>query len=353
VTTRPLRLSPTALDYHQLFTEYARHDERGLLLIGPGRVILELNPAARSMLGYDGEGPQPVSLVTHDMNVEFAIGQAFHDRHPVEYESYVPDPDRLLRFRIQPILDSNGEPVLAISTIEDRTRLRYLETVRRDFVANVSHELRTPLASIRLLGETLREGAIHDEAAAAHFLHRIEVEVDAMAGLVEELLELSRLESGSLRLEEEPTDVQKLLSDVCNRLAPMAKEKDVHLALDVQEGLPSVLADPRRIEQVLMNLAHNGIKFTPSGGEVTLRARSQRPGVLIEVSDTGVGMSASEAARVFERFYKLDAGRKRDAGAGLGLAISRHLIELHGSRLQAVSEVGRGSRFSFTLPVAG
>jgi two-component system phosphate regulon sensor histidine kinase PhoR len=341
------------LDYQAIFEQYARDADRGLMIVGPGRVVLEINPEARRLLDFTGDVPSPISAIVHDMNVEFGVGQAFHDRRPVILESYAPTPDRLLQFRIQPVLSSIGEPELAAVSVDDITRLRYLETVRRDFVANVSHELRTPLASIRLLVETLQEGAMHDSEAAAHFLHRIDVEVDAMAGLVEELLELSRLESGSLRLEPRPCDVRELLEGVCNRLAPMAEDKSVDLRSDIQEGLPCVTADPDRIEQVLMNLLHNAIKFTPEGGEVELRARRQGPGVLIEVSDTGVGMSPAEAARVFERFYKVDAGRKREAGAGLGLAIARHLVELHGSRLQAVSEVGRGSRFSFTLPFGG
>lgn len=338
------------VDYRTLFRQYMDADDRGVLIVGEGRRVLALNPAARSLLDYHGSVPRPASEIVHDMNLEFALGDALHDRRPVVHESYAPAPDRLLRFTIRPILTETGEPALALTTIEDITQLRHLETVRRDFVANVSHELRTPIASIKLLVETLAEGAIGDHDAAMHFLHRIEVETDAMGSLVEELLELSRLESGSLSLEPEPLEVQEALDSVVNRLAPMAHEKGVAMYCDVQEGLPEVLADAKRIEQVLMNLAHNGIKFTPPGGEVVLRARRRGPGVEVEVVDTGAGMEPGDAARVFERFYKVDRGRKRDAGAGLGLAIARHLVELHGGRLQAVSEVGRGSRFWFNLP---
>jgi two-component system phosphate regulon sensor histidine kinase PhoR len=340
------------IDYEAVLRQYAERDHRGMLLIGQRRRVLALNAAARQMLAYGDGIPRPVSDVVRDINFGFAVGEAVHDRQDMWHEVYFPDPDRLLRFHIMPIMAETGEPFLVLATIEDITRLRYLETVRRDFVANVSHELRTPIASINLLVETLQNGALSDPAAAEHFLHRIEVETRAMAMLVEDLLELSRLESGALSLTLEPLGVRALLENVVSRLAPAAGEKSVDLGLDVQDDEAQVVADPKRIEQVLMNLVHNAVKFTPAGGTVTVRAIRQGRGVQFEVADTGVGMDAVEASRIFERFYKVDKGRNRAEGAGLGLAIARHLLELHGSRLHVVSGVGRGSRFSFALPVA-
>lgn len=344
---------PLNLDYAAIFDQYADVDARGLLIIGVRRRVLAMNAAAREMLAFSGPLPEPLPGVVRDVNVGFAVGEAFHDRQPVWHESYAPDPDRLLRFHLIPILAATGEPVVVIATVEDVTRLRHLETVRRDFVANVSHELRTPIASINLLVETLQNGAVADPEAAQHFLHRIQVETHAMARLVEELLELSRLESGSLSLQVAEADVRELLESVVSRLAPAAQEKEIAIRLDIQDVLPPVLVDLKRMEQVLMNLLHNAIKFTPTSGAVTLRAMRQGPGVQVEIVDTGVGMDPAEAERVFERFYKVDKGRSRAEGAGLGLAIARHLLELHGSRLRVVSDVGRGSRFFFTLPIAG
>lgn len=342
----------SAIDYQLIFEQYAQRDHRGLLLIGSGRRVLAINPAAGEMLGYAGSTPRSVFEVFRDVNVGFAAGEALHDRQDVWHESYVPDPDRLLRFHFMPVMAATGAPLLVVATIEDITRLRHLETVRRDFVANVSHELRTPLASINLLVETLQLGAMEDRTAAAHFLHRIEVETQAMAQLVEELLELTRLESGALSLTLESTSVPAVLEDVANRLAPAARDKGIDLRLDLQDALPQVTADPKRLEQVVMNLTHNGIKFTPAGGSVTLRSMRQGRGVLVEVVDTGVGMEGSEVGRIFERFYKVDRGRNRAEGSGLGLAIARHLLELHGVQLRVVSEVGRGSRFTFALAIA-
>ncbi len=341
-----------SLDFRAVFDQFAEADQRGLLIINRRRVVIGLNAAARTMLDFDGSMPAAAAQVVQDIYFDFAVGDAVHDRRPVWHESFVPAPDRLLRFQVTPIMVRSGEPTLLMATVEDITRLRYLETVRRDFVANVSHELRTPIASINLLVETLQRGAMTDPRAGAHFLQRIEIETQAMARLVEELLELSRLESGVLSLRLDRVNLDDLLQEVINRLAPAASEKSIALELDLPELLPPARADLKRIEQVLMNLVHNAIKFTPAGGKVLLRARRQSRGIYVEVVDTGMGLDAVEAARVFERFYKVDKGRNRAEGAGLGLAIAKHLLELHGSHLDVVSDVGRGSRFSFALPTA-
>lgn len=343
---------PGGLSYAEILAQYASTDDRGFLLLGAGRRVLAINEAAREMVDFGGTLPVPLSRVVRDLGFEYAVGESFHDAHVTTHESYAPNPDRLLRFRVIPLRAHDLTVPLAMATIDDITRLRHLETVRRDFVANVSHELRTPLASIRLLVETLEGGAMHDEEASTHFLHRIQVEVDSMAGMVEELLELSRLESGALTLNLQTVNITSLLGSVVARLAPIARAKDIHVSLDMGDVPLLVRADPDRLEQVAMNLIHNGIKFTPGAGRVTVRCRRQGPGVLVDVIDTGPGLAPSDASRIFERFYKVDKGRNRTGGAGLGLAIARHLVELHGGRLQVVSESGQGSRFTFSLPSA-
>jgi two-component system, OmpR family, phosphate regulon sensor histidine kinase PhoR len=304
------------------------------------------------MLGYQGTLPGLIGNVVRDVKVGFAVGDAIHDRRTITHESFLPEPDRILRFNIVPIIGPEGMIDAVLMTVDDVTRLRHLETVRRDFVANVSHELRTPIASINLLVETLQNGGISDPAAATHFLRRIQVETQSMNQLVEELLQLSRLESGRLSLNPEAVAVAEVIDGVRSRLAVMAEEKSLSLIGDMQEDLPCVLADYVALEQVLMNLVHNAIKFTPSGGTVSVRARRRGLSVEVEVADTGVGMDPREADRVFERFYKVDKGRHRGNGTGLGLAIARHLLDLQGSKLQVISEPGRGSRFTFALPIA-
>jgi len=266
----------------------------------------------------------------------------------------------------------DASPSHLVLTIEDMTRLRHLETVRRDFVANVSHELRTPLASVKLMAETLQHAIEHDPDAARTFAQRIEAEVDSLAQLVNELLELSRIESGRAPLRVVATDICEVLADTVTRAQNLAEHQGVHLALAWEDGalacpaaaLPLALADGPRIGQVLLNLIHNAIKFTPKDGTITVGAEqtANEPEMLtLWVRDSGVGISEEDLPRIFERFYKVDRARTRgqtgfsngSGGTGLGLAIARHLVEAHGGRIWAESKPGRGSTFRFTLPVAG
>ncbi|MCB0244265.1 MAG: HAMP domain-containing protein, partial [Anaerolineae bacterium] len=255
--------------------------------------------------------------------------------------------------------------------IQDLSRIRRLETVRRDFVSNISHELRTPLASLRALTETLRDGALDDPPAAERFLDRMETEIDSLTQMVEELLELSRIESGQVALRLKPSDVADIILPPVERLSTQAERYGVLLNVDIAPDLPLVLADTERLRQVVSNLVHNAIKFTPTGGSVTVRAYSGRenqlprgtrppgasitgpwPLVIVEVSDTGYGISDRDLPRIFERFYKADRSRGRTGGTGLGLSIARHLVESHKGVIWAESVEGRGSTFRFTVPVA-
>jgi two-component system phosphate regulon sensor histidine kinase PhoR len=270
---------------------------------------------------------------------------------------------------------SNGDqpPTHLVLTIEDLTRLRQLETVRRDFVANVSHELRTPLASVKLLAETLQDAIERDPTAARLFAQRIEIEVSAITQLVNELLELSRIESGRVPLRLKPTDLREVIQESVGRVQNLAGLQGVQVQTtwDASEqtpadDLPLVLADGGRIGQVLLNLLHNAIKFTPPKGAITVGAErtpeDDGQSVTVWVRDTGVGISEDDLPRIFERFYKVDRARTRSqppdaradmpGGTGLGLAIARHLVEGHGGRIWAESKPGRGSVFRFTLPVA-
>jgi two-component system, OmpR family, phosphate regulon sensor histidine kinase PhoR len=237
---------------------------------------------------------------------------------------------------------------------QDLTHLRRLETVRRDFISNISHELRTPLASIKALTETLKEGALEDPTAAVRFLNLMESEVDTLTQIVSELLELSRIESGRVLLHFKSTSSVEILNVAVNRLRLQAKRAGLSLQVEYPEELPQVLADRPRIEQVMINLLHNAIKFTPAGGSIFVSARAQGEGpeaqIVFEVRDTGVGIPADDLPRIFERFYKADRARS-GGGTGLGLAIARHLVEAHGGRIWVKSREGQGSSFFFSLPV--
>jgi two-component system phosphate regulon sensor histidine kinase PhoR len=238
--------------------------------------------------------------------------------------------------------------------LQDITELRRLERARRDFVANIGHELRTPLTSVRLLVETVR-GAMHDDTRAAEdFLGQIEGELDRLTQLVRELLELSRIESGQVQLQRTSVDVPQLLQAAAARLRAQAERAGVDLKVDVAGPLSAAYADRERVEQVLVNLLHNAIKFTGPGGSVTLSAQPEERDIRVVVRDTGVGIPPDDLPRIFERFYKVDkaraAGREREGGMGLGLAIAKHLVQAHGGRIWAESVYGQGSTFNFTLP---
>jgi two-component system phosphate regulon sensor histidine kinase PhoR len=245
--------------------------------------------------------------------------------------------------------EAGAEGYLVI--LQDLTRVRRLETVRRDFISNISHELRTPLAGLKSLVDTLRGGAIKDRPAAKRFLKRMDAEVDTLTQMVEELLELSRIESGQAPLRMAPTPVSEVVIPPVDRLRPQAERAGVEFTVLLPPELPPVLVDVERARLVLTNLVHNAVKFTPPGGQITVGARPAGEDVTISVQDTGVGIPADDVPRIFERFYKADRARS-GGGTGLGLAIAKHIVQGHGGRIWAESVEGEGSTFFFTLPVA-
>ena len=245
-------------------------------------------------------------------------------------------------------------PAISGSTLllfQDMTRQKQIETMRRDFISNVSHELRTPLAALKALTETLQAGALEDPPSAHRFLGQMETEVDSLSLMVNELLELSRIESGRVPLNLAPTRPIDIVNPAYERLRLQADRAGLTLTIDCPVDLPAILADATRMQQVVVNLLHNAIKFTPSSGQVTVRAAKQDQKVQFEVTDSGIGITAEDLPRIFERFYKVDRSRAT-SGTGLGLAIARHLVEAHGGRIWVESEVGKGSAFYFTIPLA-
>jgi two-component system phosphate regulon sensor histidine kinase PhoR len=240
---------------------------------------------------------------------------------------------------------------VSLVVLRDITDVKRLEQARRDFVANVSHELRTPLASVKAVVETLQGGALEDEVVAREFLARADAEVDRLVLIVEELLELSRLESGQAPLKREPVEMGRVLADAVERVRPRAERQGLAVTLDIAPGLPPVTGDAERLERAILNLLDNAVKFTPEGGSVGTRAWLENDAVHVEVKDTGVGIAREDLSRVFERFYKGAAGRGY-GGTGLGLAIVKHVIEAHGGSVSADSREGQGSTFRFSIPIA-
>jgi two-component system phosphate regulon sensor histidine kinase PhoR len=256
---------------------------------------------------------------------------------------------RFLRAIITPIVGGGAWSSLVV--FHDMTDVKRVEEVRRDFVANVSHELRTPLAAIKSVIETLEAGAIDDKKVAYDFLGRADSEVDRLTQMVEELLELSRIESGELSMSHELLDARAIIDSAADRMRPPAERAGLTLRTLVAPDLPQLHGDRVSLESAVVNLVHNAIKFTPEGGRIEIIARRDNGGVTIEVADTGVGIEPADLPRVFERFFKADRAR-RAGGTGLGLALVKHTAEAHGGRVEAESRLGEGSRFRVWLPAA-
>jgi two-component system, OmpR family, phosphate regulon sensor histidine kinase PhoR len=253
-------------------------------------------------------------------------------------------------------LDGGG----LVLSLHDVTALRRMERVRRDFIANISHELRTPLTSIKLLAETLVDGAVEDPATAREFITGIEREADHLAQLVDELLDLSMIESGETRLSRESLDPGEVVAGCAARIGPVAERREIRVRrLDPPAHGPRALADPARIGQALLNLAHNAVKYSHRGGEIRIGWEEAGERIRFTVSDDGIGVPVAHQARIFERFYKVDRSRTRDPeaqqdriSAGLGLAIVRHIAEAHGGTVGMASEEGAGSTFWIEVPRA-
>ncbi len=326
----------------------------GVVIVDAGGQVQLVNAAAERMFGIKEEsslGRSLAEVLRHFQLVElWQRSRESGELQEINLEL------GMKRLSMQGVAIPLGKalPGSTLLLFQDVTRLRQLETMRRDFVSNISHELRTPLASLKALTETLQDSALEDPPAARRFLQRMETEVDSLSLMVSELLELVRIESGRVPLQYQPLAPIALLTSAVERLRLQAERAGLGLEIDCPEDLPNVLADPPRMEQVVVNLLHNAIKFTPSGGKISLSARLQEEAnagmtILFSVRDTGVGISPDDLPRIFERFYKADRARS-GGGTGLGLAIARHLVEAHGGKIRAESVLGKGSTFTFTLP---
>lgn len=321
-------------------------DERGYVQL--------VNPAAARMLEIDREevnGRSFAEVARHHQLIDLL--QRCQQLGEEQTEAVEIGRELFLQTIMTPFRERNTLSYLVI--LQNLTPIRHLQTVRRDFISNISHELRTPLASLRAIVDTLQDHALEDSELAERFLQRAETEIDVMTQMVEELLELSRIESGQVPLQLSQTAVSDLILSPVERIREMAHRRQIELILDIPLGLPPVQADSNRIHQVITNLVHNAIKFTDEGGKITLKAfedKKRFPGtVTITVADTGDGIPGEDIPRIFERFYKSDRARTRQrGGTGLGLAICKHIVELHNGRIWVKSKEGKGSTFYFTLP---
>ena len=323
----------------------------GILIVSNDGKIKLINPAAEKLFNITQEEAINATVVEVVRNHAIIdLWQRSIESQTPQSEAFETTPDRLyLQTFISPMKSSM--PDHSMIAVHDISHLRKLEMVRRDFVSNVSHELRTPLASLKSISETLIEGALDDPPAAKRFLSLMEEEIDNLTQLVQELLELSRIESGRVPLNRTTISPFDLLNKPVMRMKFQAERANLQLVLDCDKNLPPVYADQERIGQVIINLIHNAIKFTPPNGTIIAKAEFDLSRVIFSIRDTGVGIEPQNLKRIFERFYKADKARS-GGGTGLGLSISKHMINAHGGEIWAESTYGKGSVFKFSLPLA-
>ncbi len=320
-----------------------------LVLDAQGRIVM-MNPSLREMLllGADAKGKMLLEVLRHaELDDLLQRARAGGKTSLGEIDLPGIKPRRLLVHATA--LGEGG----ILTVFVDVTDLRRLESLRRDFVANVSHELRTPVTAVRSAAETLHVSALRDPnpEVAARFVGIIERNAERLQALIEDLLELSKLEAKEFKLRKDPVELPVVAGIVIGLFRERAQKKGIALRVDLPSGLPVVHTDQRALEQVLSNLVENAVKYCPTGASITLSAAADDRSARIRVTDTGPGIPAKHLPRLFERFYRVDAGRSRElGGTGLGLSIVKHLVEAMGGTVTVDSQVGRGSKFEVTLP---
>lgn len=326
----------------------------GLVITGRNSEVLLINDAARNLLSLGARPVIRLTDVSRDPNVHRSFSKVLADGGRVEARLEVrgtPSQDkRVLRLHAAPLRLNDDAIDGVVCAFIDITTIERLERIRQEFLSNVSHELRTPLAAITAYTETLLDGGIDDADNSLRFLNTIHRNADRMRALVNDVSELSAIESGAVKLTAERLPLRQVINDIFSGLTPRAAQHGVRLENQVTEEF-CVTADRRRLEQILINLVDNAIKFNHTGGSVTVAAEHDDTYQIIRVRDTGAGIPAEHLPRVFERFYRVDRARSRDAGGtGLGLAIVKHLALAHGGEAYVTSEAGLGSEFSIKLP---
>ncbi|MBP9865452.1 MAG: PAS domain-containing protein [Candidatus Omnitrophica bacterium] len=327
----------------------------GVLALNRDGSLVVVNGAAEAMLGIRRDQVIGKSFMESVFNHHLldVLNQAREKGGLAsgEVELHRPAP-RLLKVNAVTIPGSPSS-IEGLLVLHDMTKIRRLERLRRDFVANVSHELKTPITSLKGFIETLLSGALNHREQSEKFLRMMEEDTQRLIRLVNDLLELSKIESGEVQLNKEACDLSEEAGKVMVKLRKLADEHGVTLESQISADCPRVLADRDKLAQLFLNFADNAIKFSKPGGKVMFSARQDGVDMQISVSDAGQGIPESSIPRVFERFYRVDTGRSRDqGGTGLGLAIVKHLVEAHGGRVWCESQLGKGSTFSFTLPTA-
>ena len=325
----------------------------GVAVVNGAERLVFANPGFAEILGLDmppQSGSALLEVVRQTELIE-AVRQVLKGEPRVESE-IVTGTLRQHFFAATVAAVRAGDTSGAVIVLHDITELRKLERVRRDFVANVTHEFKTPLTAIQGFAETLLGGALDDQQNRRRFLDIIVEHARRLARLTDDLLKLSKMDADRLEMEIHNVSAFQLIESCLETSQRRAAEKDIGISVNLPEQLPEVAGDRRRLAEVLQNLLDNATQYTLPGGKITLSAEAANGEVVFTVADTGIGIPKADQPRIFERFYRVDAARSREAGGtGLGLAIAKHLVEVHGGRIWVDSEVGQGTQFHFSVPV--
>lgn len=329
--------------------------ESGVLLVNSSGQVVLVNPAAEETLGIfrqDILGKSQVeALQNYSLSSLISMVLSEWQVQSAEISLFYPE-ERILEATAAPVLGEGGKRSGAVVVLYDLTKIRRLERVRAEFVANVSHELKTPVTAIKGFAETLLDGALYNHRSAEEFVNIINEEANRLSRLVNDLLELSRIEFREVKPQLKPLDLTSEIKEIVDMIEPRFRKKPLSLKAVLPKHPVIVQADPDMIQQSIENLLDNSLKYTPGGGQVTIRLLLDQEEAVVVVEDNGIGIPAEDMNRVFERFYRVDKTRSRKlGGTGLGLAIVKHIVSAHGGSVWAESEPGRGSCFYFSLPV--
>ena len=331
--------------------------QNGIIAVDQGLNVILITPVAKKLLGIVGNPEnRNINEVSQDVKLDEVFTEAMRQEgvytNEVAARTAVGRGHRPLRLYVSPMRQED-QVVGALAIVEDITELRRLEQVRTDFAANVSHELKTPLTSIRGFVETLQAGAIDNPEMAHKFLNIIMMETERLTRLINDILSISKLESGDDEVAIERIRLDKKAQDVCDMLSIHAQEKQITVNCATGNSPVYIMGNPDRVEQLLINLTENAIKYNEPGGSVTVQVFANDKEANVTISDTGIGIAEENLPRLFERFYRVDKGRSRQmGGTGLGLAIVKHIVRSMDGEIEVHSKLGEGTEFLVTLPLA-
>lgn len=328
----------------------------GIVVTDSSGLIVTYNPAFMKIMSFEGNGiGKTVMECCRKQELDECVKQALAEKKSQQRAVSIKNPGGHMGEYIlhsAPLIDSTDGVKGTVSVFYDITEIKRLENVRREFVANVSHELKTPLTSIRGYTETLLGGALEDSEVSRRFLEKIQKNAARLQSLVEDVLELSKIESGRLNLKLESIDMLSFVRSIFNDFAERAAQKSIRLSYEISDSLPQLQADSSALNHILTNLVDNALKYTPEKGEIKVKVSNDVKYMHVAVIDNGIGIPKEDLGRIYERFYRVDKARsKEEGGTGLGLAIVKHMVQAHGGHVTASSTKDKGSTFTFSLPL--